>query len=188
MTVVTVRLCAMKSPFLASPPRLRILIWGGAALTLLTLALVMQLTGQGNWTAFDYVVAALLLAAVCAGLELAMRLSTTWTYRLAAILSVGGGFLMVWANLAVGIIGNEGNPQNLIFYAVLLIGLAGALYTRFDPRGLKWTLRTMAAAQLAVFLIAVSLGWALLPVFTVFYFSLWLIAGELFSKSASASA
>jgi hypothetical protein len=102
-------------------------------------------------------------------------------------MSVGGGFLMVWANLAVGIIGNEENPQNLIFYGVLLIGLAGALYTRFDPQGLKWTLRTMAAAQLAVFLIALSLGWALLPVFTVFYFSLWLIAGELFSKSATAS-
>lgn len=187
MRVVTVRLRAMNPSFLAFLPRLRTLIWGGAALTLLTLAMVMRLTGQGDWTAFDYVVAASLLAAVCAGLELAMRLSTIWTYRLAAIMSVGGGFLMVWANLAVGIIGNEENPQNLIFYGVLLIGLAGALYTRFDPQGLKWTLRTMAAAQLAVFLIALSLGWALLPVFTVFYFSLWLIAGELFSKSATAS-
>ena len=130
---------------------MRTLIWGGAALILLTLWSVMRLTGQGNWTAFDFVVAALLLASVCTGLELAMRLSATWTYRLAAIMTVGGGFLMVWANLAVGIIGNEGNPQNLIFYSVLLIGLAGAIYTRFDPKGLKWTLRMMAAAQLAVF-------------------------------------
>ncbi len=174
----------MKLPFFVSLSRLRTLIRGGAVLILLTLWSVMQFMDQGNWTAFDYVVAALLLGSVCAGLELAMRLSTTWTYRLAAIMTVGGGFLMVWANLAVGIIGNEGNPQNLIFYTVLLIGLAGALYTRFDPKGLKWTLRTMAAAQLAVFLIAASLGWALLPVFTVFYFALWLIAGELFSKSA----
>ncbi len=174
----------MKLPFFVSLSRMRTLIWGGAALILLTLWSVMQFMDQGNWTAFDYVVAALLLGSVCAGLELAMRLSTTWTYRLAAIMTVGGGFLMVWANLAVGIIGNEGNPQNLIFYTVLLIGLAGALYTRFDPKGLKWTLRTMAAAQLAVFLIAASLDWALLPVFTVFYFALWLIAGELFSKSA----
>ena len=174
----------MKLPFFASFSRLHTLIWGGAALILLTLWSVMRLTGQGDWTAFDYVVAALLLGSVCAGLELAMHLSTSWAYRLAAIMTVGGGFLMVWANLAVGIIGNEGNPQNLIFYAVLLIGLTGALYTRFDPKGLKWTLRTMAAAQLAVFLIAASLDWALLPVFTIFYFALWLTAGELFSKSA----
>jgi len=174
----------MKLPFFASLSRLHTLIWGGAALILLTLWSVMRLTGQGDWTAFDYVVAALLLGSVCAGLELAMHLSKSWAYRLAAIMTVGGGFLMVWANLAVGIIGNEGNPQNLIFYAVLLIGLAGALYTRFDPKGLKWTLRTMAAAQLAVFLIAASLDWALLPVFTIFYFALWLTAGELFSKSA----
>lgn len=178
----------MKTSFFESPLRLRALTWGGAALTLLTLWLVMRLTGQGNWTAFDFVIAALLLASVCAGIELAMRLSTTWTYRLAALMTVGGGFLLVWANLAVGIIGNEGNPQNLIFYSVLLIGLAGALYTRFDPNGLKWTLRTMAAAQLAVFLLATFLGWALLPVFTIFYFALWLIAGELFGKSARASA
>jgi hypothetical protein len=176
----------MKISFFTSTLRMRTLIWGGAALILLTLWSVMRLTGQGNWTAFDFVVAALLLASVCTGLELAMRLSATWTYRLAAIMTVGGGFLMVWAKLAVGIIGNEGNPQNLIFYSVLLIGLAGAIYTRFDPKGLKWTLRTMAAAQLAVFLLATSLGWALLPVFTIFYFALWLIAGELFGKSATA--
>lgn len=174
----------MKLPFFASFSRLHTLIWGGAALILLTLWSIMRITGQGDWTAFDYVVAALLLGSVCAGVELAMHLSTSWAYRLAAIMTVGGGFLMVWANLAVGIIGNEGNPQNLIFYAVLLIGLTGALYTRFDPKGLKWTLRTMAAAQLAVFLIAASLDWALLPVFTIFYFALWLIAGELFSRSA----
>lgn len=175
----------MKILFFALPLRLRTLIWGGASLMLFTLWLVMRLTGQGNWTVFDFVVAALLLGSVCAGLELAMHLSTSWTYRLAAIMTVCGGFLMVWANLAVGIIGNEGNPQNLIFYSVLLIGLAGAVYTRFDPKGLKWTLRTMAATQLVVFLVASSLGWALLPVFTVFYFALWLVAGELFGKAAN---
>ena len=174
----------MKSALSVSVSRLRSLLWGGAAFILMTLWAVMRLTGQGDWTAFDYVAASLLLGGVCIGLELAMRLSAAWTYRLAAIMTVVGGFLMVWANLAVGIIGNEGNPQNLIFYAVLLIGLAGALYTKFEPNGLKWTLRTMAAAQLTVFLIAAFLDWSLLPVFTVVYFSLWLIAGEMFGKSA----
>ena len=128
-----------------------------------------------------------MVGAVCVGFELAMRLSDRWTYRLVAFMTVIGGFLMVWANLAVGIIGNEENPQNLIFYAVLLVGLVGALISRFGAHGLMWTLRLMAAAQLGVFLIAAALGWALLPVFTIFYFSLWLIAGELFKKSTHES-
>jgi predicted membrane protein len=102
-------------------------------------------------------------------------------------MSVIGGFLMVWANLAVGIIGNEDNPQNLMFYGLLLIGVVGALVTKFDARGLALTMRVMAAAQLGIFLVAAALDWALLPVFTIFYFSLWLVAGEFFKKSTRAS-
>lgn len=98
-------------------------------------------------------------------------------------MSVMGGFLMVWANLAVGIIGNEEDPRNLMFYGVLLIGVVGALVTKFNARGLTWTVRTMAAAQVVIFLVSALLDWALLPVFTVFYVSLWVIAGELFKKS-----
>lgn len=143
----------------------------------------MHFMDQVEWTAFDFVVFASMLIAVCIGIEIAMHLSTRWSYRLAAIIAVGGGFLMVWANLAVGIIGNEENPQNLMFYAVLVIGLAGALFTRFDASGLKWTLRLMAGAQVLVAIIAAALDWALLPVFTLFYVALWLVAAELFNKA-----
>ena len=143
----------------------------------------MRFTGEDAWTAFDFVVFSVMVGAVCAGFELAMRLSNQWTYRLGAIMSVMGGFLMVWANLAVGIIGNEEDPRNLMFYGVLLIGVVGALVTKFNARGLTWTVRTMAAAQVVIFLVSALLDWALLPVFTVFYVSLWVIAGELFKKS-----
>lgn len=173
---------------LSSLPVWRIALWSGALLALATPWFLMRYTGQGAWTAFDFVVFGVMVGAVCAGFELAIRLSDRWTYRLAAFMTVIGGFLMVWANLAVGIIGNEENPQNLIFYAVLLTGLVGALITKFDARGLMWTLRLMAAVQLGIFLIAAVLDWALVPVFTIFFFSLWLIAGELFKKSTRATA
>jgi len=55
----------------------------------------MRFTGQGDWTAFDFVVFGVMLSIVCIGVELAMRLSSRWTYRLAAIMSVICGFLMV---------------------------------------------------------------------------------------------
>jgi hypothetical protein len=48
-------------------------------------------------------------------------------------------------------------------------------------------MRVMAAAQLGIFLVAAALDWALLPVFTIFYFSLWLVAGEFFKNSTRAS-
>lgn len=173
----------MRSKMLPSTPIWRIALWSGALLALATPWFLMHFTGQGEWTLFDFALFGLMLSAVCVGFELAMRLSGRWTYRAAAIMSVIGGFLMVWANLAVGIIGDEENPQNLIFYVPLLVGLIGALSTRFDARGLMWTLRLMAAMQLGIFLLAVALDWALLPVFTIFYLLLWLIAGELFKKS-----
>lgn len=51
----------MKSALSVSVSRLRTLLWGGAAFILITLWAVMRLTGQGDWTAFDYVAASLLL-------------------------------------------------------------------------------------------------------------------------------
>ena len=166
-------------------PVWRVALWTGALLMLTAPWFLMHFTGQGDWRPFDFVVFGVMLSAVCGGIELAMRLSNRWTYRVAAIMSVIGGFVMVWANLAVGIIGNEENPQNLMFYGLILLGLAGALVTRFDARGLSKTLRMMAAGQLGIFFIAAALGWALLPIVTIFYCALWLSAAQLFKRSTN---
>ena len=177
----------MTTKVLSSLPVWRMLLWAGGLLALATPWLLMRFTGRGAWTAFDFVVFGVMVGVVCAGFELAMHMSNRWTYRLAAFMTVIGGFLMVWANLAVGIIGNEEDPRNLMFYGLLLIGFVGALITRFEARGLTWTLRLMALTQLVIFLVAAALEWTLLPIFTIFYFSLWLIAGELFNRSTRAS-
>jgi hypothetical protein len=174
----------MNARFLSRTPRWRVALWAGGLLALALPGLLMALTEEVVWTGFDFLVFGLMLAVVCGGIELAMRLSSQRSYRLAALLTLGGGFLMVWANLAVGIIGNEENPRNLLFYLVLLVGIAGAMLTRFDARGLSRTLRLMAASQLLVAVVAALLGWALLPVFTAFFVVLWLVAGQLFNNAA----
>lgn len=176
----------MKRSLYLTTRRWRVALWAGALIALATPWVLMRLTGQGHWTEFDFVVFGVMLSAVGVGIELAMRLSSQWTYRVAVILSVIGGFLMVWANLAVGIIGSEENPQNLICYSVLIAGLTGAFITKFNARGLMWTLRAMAAMQFAVFLAAALLEWALLPVVTIVYMLLWLAAGELFKRASCA--
>ena len=168
-------------------PRWRIALWGGALLALALPYLTMQVSSEMNWTGFDFLVFGLMLAVACGGVELAVHLSDKNSYRIAAILALGGGFLMVWANLAVGIIGNENNPQNMLFFGVLAAGLIGALLARFKACGLAATLRVMAVLQLLLGIAAWALGWAFLPVFTLFYVALWWMAARLFAKACPLS-
>ena len=42
------------------------------------------------------------------------------------LLAIGTAFLLVWANLAVGIVDEPEHPANLMFAAVLLVGVVGA--------------------------------------------------------------
>ena len=80
----------------------RIAMWGGAA-ALLAAAAVLQALGAMNWGPGDFLLAATLLLAVCAGVEAAMRLSERPLWRALAAAGIVGAFLLVWAELAVGI-------------------------------------------------------------------------------------
>jgi hypothetical protein len=49
-------------------------------------------------------------------------------------------------NLAVGIIGSEDNPANLMYGGVLAVGIIGAIIARFEPHGMA---RALVATTLA---------------------------------------
>lgn len=66
--------------------------------------------------------------------------------------------LLVWINLAVGIIGSENNPINLIYFGVLFVGIAGAGIARFRPQGMARALFATAFAQALVPVIALVIG------------------------------
>jgi hypothetical protein len=99
-----------------------------------------------------------------------------------------GAFLLTWMNLAVGIIGSEDNPANLMYAGVLAIGLVGAFAVRFRPKEMALTLGVMALAQLVVGVIALSVGlgstganWPrVIYVLTAFFAALWLLSACLF--------
>ena len=55
--------------------------------------------------------------------------------------------MLVWINLAVGIIGSEDNPANLMYGGVLAVGVAGAVAARFRPGGMARALAATALAQ-----------------------------------------
>lgn len=163
---------------------LRLAIWSTAVILLLLPAVAMQFTTEVNWTRMDFIVFGAMLLFVCGGYELGARMSGNKAYRLAFGIALVGVFLLTWMNLAVGIIGNEENPANQIFFAVPAVGILGALMARFKPIGMARTMAAVAAAQAMIALIAVLAGWGQVFFLSGIFVCLWLISAHLFRKSA----
>ncbi len=140
------------------PNRLRPWIWGGAAALLLLPAVAMQFTSEVQWTGSDFVVMGVLLGIACALYELGARLSGSVAYRAGFGLGVLTGFLTVWVNLAVGMLGDEDGSANLMFLAVLAIAGLGSLLARFRARGMARAMALAGAAQLAAVGVALAIG------------------------------
>lgn len=83
---------------------LRVWVWGLAAFALLLPLVAMQFTSEVDWDSTDFVVFGLMLLVACAGYEIAVRLTGKRAYRLAAGIVLLGAFLLIWMQLAVGII------------------------------------------------------------------------------------
>lgn len=163
--------------------RLRIAGWGAAALLLLAPLVAMQFTREVRWTPGDFLFAGLLIGATGMAAEIAVRVSRSWTYRIAAALGLGAGFLLVWANLAVGYIESEDNPYNQLFFLVVAVGFLGSLISRFRARG-------MAAAMVAAGALHALIGAVGYPMdtrtgpITIIFVGLWLGSAALFRMAA----
>src|SRR5205085_1358181 len=95
-----------------------------------------------------------------ASYEVVARISENTAYRAASGIAIVTAFLTVWVNLAVGMLGSERNPANLLFGGVLAIALVGALLARFRPRGMARAMQAAATAQAAMALYALLGGFA----------------------------
>lgn len=125
-----------------------------AACVLLLPLLAMQVTDEVVWDLADFAVAWTLLAGAGLAYKLVAGTMAHTAYRAAVGLAVGTGLLLVWANLAVGLVGSEDNPVNLLYGGVLAVGFAAALRARLRPHGMARALGATALAQIAVAAIA----------------------------------
>ncbi len=161
----------------------RLALWGGLiALWLLPLA-AMQVTSEVAWDRQDFVLFGVMLAVVGGAIEAGVRLSGAPAYRLGVGVAVVAGFLLTWANLAVGVIGNEENPLNAMFGGVLLVGIIGAVIARFRAAGMVRAMIAMAVAQVVVAAVAQAYGHFIWPM-TVVFAAIWLGSAALFRKAA----
>lgn len=162
----------------------RIALWGTAALVLLLPLLAMQLTEEVAWDLADFVIFGAMLVGACGTYELAARVTGNSAYRAAVGVALAAAFILVWMNLAVGIIGNEDNPANLMFGGVLAVAIIGAVIARFQPHGMARALVATALAQALVAVIALIDGSGHASILTAFFVALWLASAWLFRKAA----
>lgn len=114
----------------------------------------MQFSDEVSWTVLDFVIGGALLFGTGLGFELVAMKAGSNAYRAAAGLAFATGLLLVWMNLAVGLIGSEDNPGNVLYLGVLIVAILGASIARLRPRGMARALYATALAQALVSVVA----------------------------------
>lgn len=171
----------------------RIAGWGFAGLLLLLPLVAMQFTAEVDWTAGDFVFAGIALGGVGALFELALRRSADMLYRCAFAAALVSFLLLVWITGAVGIIGDEGDPANLVYPALVAAAAVGIFAAGFEPRGMA---RAMFAAAFlqplwTLYVLAQGLGAGQPPgaigilLINGFFAVAWFVSGALFRMAAN---
>lgn len=163
------------------------------AFILLLPLLAMQFTDEVIWDFADFAVAGVLLFGAGLTYESIARKTGNIAYRAAVGVAVAAALLLVWMNLAVGIIGNEGHIANSMYVGVLAVGTVGALVARFRPHGMARALVATALAQILVAVIALVTGrgssspsWPRdILIATAFFATLWVGSALLFRRASA---
>jgi len=162
----------------------------------------MQFDNGVDWSSADFIIAGFLIFSTASAYKLLTYKYKAYHYRAAIGLSLLSGLMLVWVNLAVGILGSENNPVNLLYGIVLLAGLLGAIASGLKPAGLMYTMFTMAVLQISVPLAGIMIekpagmhvgeflykwhqqGFAGVAGVTIFFTALFAGAGLLFRNAA----
>lgn len=166
--------------------------WRIAGWCLAALILLLPLVANASWTPFDFLLMGALVGGAGLVLELAVRVSDNMAYRAGAGVAALAAFLLIWVNGAVGFLGNEDNPANLMFFGVLAIAVLGSVIAGFRSAGMSRAMFATAAAQVLLGVVAQAAGLGsagtdgLYEVLgTVLFATLWLISAGLFRKAAA---
>jgi hypothetical protein len=167
--------------------RWRLVGWGTVAALLLAPLAAMQFNSEVDWDVTDFIAMGFILGSLGLALEFMVSRSGNIAYRIGSLIAVLAAFLLLWSNLAVGMIGSENDPYNLLFGGVLAVALVGAIAARFRPTGMA-----IATAAAGVAQVAIAVGGIATDPRGAFFSSilggLWLLAALLFRKSAEGPA
>jgi len=170
----------------------RLVLWGVPTVLLVAPAVAMRFTGEVQWSAFDFVFAGVLLFGAAGTADLAIRKVGSMAYRLGAGLAVLVSLLLVWINGAVGVIGDEDNPANLMFIAIIVVAAAGAVAARFEARGMARAMTIAFVLNAAIAALVPVYGWGAdehpgmpgLVALVGGFAAMWGLSAALFAKAA----
>ena len=162
----------------------RVGLLGGIAALMIVPVVVLRAIHGYEWDPGDAVFLLILLCGIGLALEVAVRVPGRFAYGAGLGLAILAGLLQIWVNLAVGIIGSEDDPINLIYAAVIAVSLIGAVVAGFGARGMARAMVATALTQAAAFVVALGAGFGFTGPITIFFVSLWLISAGLFRRAA----
>ncbi len=151
----------------------------------------MPFTNAFDWDGFDFVAMALLLGGAGTAVELSASRSRSIDWRAGAGFAVVAAVLLIWINLAAGIIGTEANAMNLLFLVLPAVAFAGSFAVKFSPSAMA---RVMALSAFALALVP-PVAWIFVPrlppadiaealALTCFFAALWLLSAWFFKRAA----
>ena len=181
---------AMKNHKTASRSAMGIVLAVGFILSLPLLA--MLITDSVAWGPVDFALAGALLVGIGLAYQVAARNAGNAAYRVAVAVALAAALLLVWANLSLGIVGETGDPADLMYGGVLVIGIIGAVIARFQPQGMARALLATALATAVVAVIALIAGKHEAPISSVWellglngmFVALFIASALLFRRAA----
>ncbi len=120
------------------------------------------------------------------------RGQAAWSVAGGMTVAAGAAILLVLVNQAVGFLGSEDNPANVVFLAVIATAIVGMVVARGRPGGMAKAMMATAIAQVVVGVVALaaglgSSGWKgfyEVVLGTTGFGVLWLFAAWLFRRAA----
>lgn len=160
----------------------------GTTLILSIPLIAIQFTTEVDWSIGDFIVMGALLFGIGASYVVATRYIQNLVNRIAIAVALGSTLLLVWANLAVGLIGGGAHAGNLMYMGVIAVGVLGTIIFRFSTTGMERTMYAMAISLVLVAVIALLTGMQNYPGSSVmeiiavngFFALLFAFAGSLF--------
>jgi hypothetical protein len=159
----------------------RVVGWSGMLFLLLTPLIAMQFYPTIQWHGTDFMLAAVILGIGGALVELTSVLTPNQFARAGAFVAITASIIVFGANIAVGMIGDEGEPINLLFGIVLFVAIAGGWLSSLHSLILPTFMAAAGTIQAAIGLFAGILGHdAHGGVLTILLALMWWISAGLF--------
>ena len=137
-----------------------------------------------NWGPMDFAIVGVLVLGAGLLYEYASSRGGTVAHRAAVGIAVLAGLFLAWVNLAVGMIGDEGNAANLMYVFVLFVALVGAAIARFEAREASIAMFATAGAHVVVVAIALVAGLNPELRADAFFIAAWVASALLFRQAS----